>query len=151
MRDTPATSAHSNLMPIPGTSPHEEESSPRDEASPQAKGGPVQIHDFLAALREASRSNYAFVAYLGVLAAFAYLAVTRAKLQATTKSLAVLAAEERAEALRRLYPEFPTTGMSADEFIRSRRNAQILIAFITLVIGAVAIATIVLARAAARH
>lgn len=106
----------------------------------------MPVHDFLAALREASSSNYAFVAYVGVLAAFAYVAVTRAKLQAMTKSLAVLSASERAEALRRLYPEFPTKGMTADEFIRSRRNAQILIAFIVLVIATVAIVTIVLAR-----
>jgi len=109
----------------------------------------MPVDQFLQALRVAARSNYAFVAYIGVLAAWVYIAGSRARLRAMTKSLSELAVHERADALKRLYPEFPTTGMSADEFIRSRRNAQLLIAFITLVV-AVAIMTIALARVSAR-
>ena len=106
----------------------------------------MPLSDILLGLREAARSNYAVVAYIGLLAAWVYVAVNRSKLQATTKSLKVLDAEHRAEALRRLYPEFPTSGMSADEFIRSRRNAQFLIAFIAFLVAIVAIATLALAH-----
>ena len=106
----------------------------------------MQFSDILLGLREASRSSYAVVAYISLVAAWLYVAVNRSKLQATTSSLKVLAPEHRAEALRRLYPEFPTTGMSADEFIRSRRNAQFLIAFIAFLVAVIAIATLALAH-----
>jgi hypothetical protein len=80
-----------------------------------------------------------------------YIAVARARLHATTRSLAVLSAEERAEALRRLYPEYPTGGMSADEFIRARRNAQILIAFIAVLVAIVAVVTLALTLGSGPH
>ena len=102
----------------------------------------MNLDALLNGLRVAARSNYAVVAYIGLLAAWVYVAISRSRLDATTKSLKVLRAEQRAEALRRLYPEFPTTGMSADEFIRSRRNGHFLIAFIAFLVAVVAIAAL---------
>lgn len=111
----------------------------------------MPVREFLDSLRSISQSNYGFIAYIGVLAACVYIAVARARLHAMTKSLEVLAADERAEALRRLYPEYPTTGMSADDFIRSRRNAQILIAFIAVLVTIVAIVTLALTLGSGPH
>lgn len=106
----------------------------------------MQLDGFLDGLRVVARSNYAVVAYIGLLAAWVYVVISRSKLDATTKSLKVLKAEQRAEALRRLYPEFPTTGMSAEEFIRSRRNGQFLIAFIAFLVAVVAVAVLAVGR-----
>src|SRR5689334_283602 len=130
------------------SSKHSQSQRQRQQKEHSAVEGEKQMPftNLLDSLRLAAQSNSAFVAYIGLVAAWVYVAVTRAKVRATRESLPVLEPKDRAQALKRLHPEYPTTGMSAREFIRSRRNGQLLIAFIAFLIAVLAIATVTMTR-----
>jgi hypothetical protein len=96
------------------------------------------VKSFLDALQTVATSPYAFVAYVCLLAGFIYWLVSEIRL----KAIARLPAEEQAAVLKKEYNVFPRSGLSGDEWIRSRRQTLTFWAFVVLIVAVVLLSTI---------
>jgi hypothetical protein len=96
------------------------------------------VKSFLDALQTVATSPYAFVAYVCLLAGFIYWLVSEIRL----KAIARLPAEEQAAVLNKEYNVFPRSGLSGDEWIRSRRQTLTFWAFVVLIVAVVLLSTI---------
>jgi hypothetical protein len=102
---------------------------------------------FLEALPEAAASSYAFIAYLFLVATFAYLTVSQYRLRNIARIITSVPEHERANLLAREYNTTPASGMTAQEWITARRQALVFwsamaVLMCVLIIAAVALQTV---------
>src|SRR6266404_4628335 len=96
------------------------------------------LKSFLEGLQTVATSPYAFVAYVCLLAGFIYWLVSQIRL----KAIARLPAEEQAAVLKKEYNVFPRSGLSGEEWIRSRRQTLTFWGFVVLTVAVVLLSTI---------
>ena len=96
------------------------------------------VKSFLEALQTVATSPYAFVAYVCLLAGFIYWLVSQVRLNA----IARLPAQEQAAVLKKEYNVLPRSGLSGEEWIRSRRQTLTFWAFVVLIVAVVLLGTI---------
>jgi len=99
---------------------------------------------FISGLKTAATSPYAFVAYLCLLSAWAFVVVAQQRLRRIAKVIGQVPPKDRAALLAKEYNVFPRSGLSAEQWIRSRRHTLLFYAFLSLVIAALALATVAL-------
>jgi hypothetical protein len=104
----------------------------------------MQLAEFLNHLKDVASSPLAFVAYLGLVGAWAYVLVARHRLNIIAKTITALPAESRAEILLREYNTTPRAGLSAEQWIRAQRERLLFLSFIASLIVALAIASMAL-------
>jgi hypothetical protein len=95
---------------------------------------------FLNHLKDTAASPFAFVAYLAVVGAWAYIIIARHRLTTIAKTLNALPEDRRAEILLKEYNTTPRKGLSAEQWIRARKHVLILVSFLATLIAALAIA-----------
>jgi hypothetical protein len=100
------------------------------------------VKSFLESLQVVAKSPYAFVAYVCLLAGFIYWLVSQLRLNA----IAQLPARERAAVLTKEYNVFPKSGLSGEEWIRSRRQTLTFWAFVVLIVAVVLLGTVALLK-----
>jgi len=101
---------------------------------------------FLQHLKEVAASPFAFVAYICVVAAWVYVVSARNRLRTIEKTLKQLPPEMRADVLLREYATTPRKGLSAEQWIRSRKQTLLFAAFLATLIAGVAITIPALSR-----
>src|SRR5262245_36648095 len=84
--------------------------------------GRVDISDFLLNLRIVAASPYAFAAYVGVAAAWTYTTVARHRLDRIAQLFKDLPPDDRIRMIMREYSTVPRSGLSAEQWIVSRRH-----------------------------
>ena len=94
----------------------------------------MNITELLAHLREVASSPYAFVAYVAVVAAWAYVATAQYRLRTISKIIGNLPEGERAKILLKEYNTLPRSGLTAEQWIRSRRQMLFFLAFLALLV-----------------
>jgi hypothetical protein len=100
------------------------------------------IKEFIDNLGEVAGKPYAYAAYVCVLAAWTYITITRLQL----KGIQALKPEDRSRVLAARYRVFPKTGLSGDEYIRSRKNELFFWGFVVLVVAVVLLGTMTLVK-----
>jgi hypothetical protein len=93
---------------------------------------------FLKNLPAAATSPYAFVAYLGVVAAWTYITVSQRRL----KAIESLPPAQRAARLKDEYKVLPRSGLSAEQWIRSRRHTLLFWGFVIVMVAVVTLGTV---------
>jgi hypothetical protein len=106
----------------------------------------MEIAKFLESLKVVAASPYALVGYLALVAAWLTLAIYGQKIRAIGKLIKDLPERDRLEILKREYHTTPRAGLTADQWIRSRKHAFIFFAFLALVVGAIVLVLAALAR-----
>ena len=90
----------------------------------------------ISGLETAAKSQYAFVAYICLIAAWVYVVVAQSRLKRISKAISLVPAEQRGALLSKEYNVFPRSGLSAEQWIRSRRHTLFFIGFLALVVAA---------------
>lgn len=106
----------------------------------------MQPSIFLEHLKDAASSPFAFVAYVCVVAAWLYAATSRHRLNVMAKMIKDLPEHERIKVIEREYGTTPRAGLSAEQWIRARLHALLFLAFLSLLIAAIAVAGIAAVR-----
>jgi len=99
---------------------------------------------FFSSLKTAALSPYAFVAYVGLILAWAYIALAQHRLKRISKVINAVEPDERGALLAKEYSVFPRAGLSAEEWIRSRKHLLFFWAFLAVIIAVVVLTTIAL-------
>jgi hypothetical protein len=86
--------------------------------------------DFLKALKTVADSPLALVGYIGVLASWLIAALQDKKSGQVIRALKELPEDQRLQALRWSYKTVPRDGISAEQWLRSKRYAYLLTAFL---------------------
>ena len=94
----------------------------------------MEVRDFLANLTAVGGSPYAFAAYIAVVAAWVYTSVARHRLGKIARLLKDLPLDQRAEVILKEYSALPRSGLSAEQWIKSRQHLLLFIGFLSLVI-----------------
>lgn len=97
------------------------------------------IPNFLQHLKDTASSPFAFVAYVCVVAAWVYVIVARHRLKTIAQILKDVPEDRRAEILLREYNTTPRAGLSAEQWIRSRKQTLFFISFLATLIALIAI------------
>lgn len=106
----------------------------------------MAVTTFLQHLKETASSPYAFVAYICVVGAWVYVVIARHRLRTVARMINALPEDRRAEIILRDYSTTPRSGLSAEQWIRTRRHTLFLISFLGTLITAVAIVGITFSR-----
>lgn len=101
------------------------------------------IEKFLTALPTAASSPYAFVAYLALIATFTYVSIAQFRLRTIARVLGTLPENDRGPLLQKEYNVLPSHGLTAEEWIRSRR--QMLVFWFLVVLMASLLVIVVIA------
>ena len=101
---------------------------------------------FLRALESAATSPYAFVAYIIVVVAWTYIAVERLRLRQAANEMAGLSEADRWKALQRRYNVLPKSGLTAEQWMRSRVHTLVFLAFTALVVAGVVLFTVAMVQ-----
>ncbi|HKA74119.1 MAG TPA: hypothetical protein VKE26_20100 [Xanthobacteraceae bacterium] len=107
----------------------------------------VDISDFLLNLRTVAASPYAFAAYVGVAAAWTYTTVARHRLDRIAQLFKDLPPDDRIRMIMREYSTVPRSGLSAEQWIVSRRHTLFFVGFLSLLVCTTIIAIIALVHA----
>ncbi len=94
----------------------------------------MDVTAFLDNLQDVAGSPYAFVAYIAVLLAWVYTTVARHRLGKIAGALKDLPENDRSKVLLKEYSTSPREGLSAEDWIRSRRHMMVFLAFLSLMI-----------------
>jgi hypothetical protein len=94
----------------------------------------VELSDFLATLKDVGSRPYAFAAYIAVVSAWVYTTVARYRLGKIAKLLKDLPPQHRARVIEKEYSTLPSSGLSAEQWIKSRRHVLLFIAFLSLLL-----------------
>jgi hypothetical protein len=94
----------------------------------------VEISDFLLNLRTVAASPYAFAAYVAVAGAWTYTTIARHRLDKTAQLFKDLPPDDRIRMIMREYSTVPRSGLSAEQWIVSRRHSLFFIGFLSLLI-----------------
>jgi hypothetical protein len=95
---------------------------------------------FFSGIKTAATSPYALIAYICVLAAWVYITIVQYRLKRLSTIIAKVPEHERAALLAREYSTFPRAGLSAEQWIRSRKHQLFAYAVIALIAAATVVA-----------
>ena len=95
----------------------------------------------LEALKSVNNA-FALAGYLASVGAWAWVVPQTSKLRSAKQSIATVPAEQRLRALEVIYGPIPAN-ISADDWIRDRRNKLLLVTLLALVFAAVATVALV--------
>lgn len=111
----------------------------------------MNFPDFLSNLNHVATSPLALVAYVAVVGAWVYVAVARHRLTRVAGVLKDLPAGQRKDVLIREYATAPRAGLSADQWITSRRHMLFFLGFLAAVICATLVVVVALTLSAERR
>jgi len=94
----------------------------------------MEISGFLNNLSHVGGSPYAFAAYIAVVAAWVYATVARHRLSKIGDLLKDLPPKDRTQLILREYSSAPRSGLSAEQWIKSRQHLLLFLAFLSLVV-----------------
>ena len=94
----------------------------------------MEIRDFLVNLKDVGSSPYAFAAYIAVVAAWVYTSVARHRLGKIGQLLKDLPREDRTRVILKEYSTLPRSGLSAEQWIKSRQHLLLFLAFLSLML-----------------
>jgi len=108
--------------------------------------------EFFSSIKTAATSPYALIAYVCLLAAWVYIAARGFRLRQISKIIMAVPENDRAALLAKEYNTTPRKGLSAEQWIRSRKQMLLFLAFIALVVAVavVAVTTILTATRGAQ-
>jgi hypothetical protein len=106
----------------------------------------MDIQKFLGALKTAGTNPIALVGYLVVVAAWVYVKTTDGRLKFIAKTIKDLPETDRLEILKKEYNTTPRKGLSAEEWIKSRKQLLLFFGFITTVLAIVVIGLAAISR-----
>lgn len=106
----------------------------------------MELSDFLATLKVVGSSPYAFAAYIAVVAAWVYTTVARYRLGKIADLLKALPPQHRAQVIEKEYSTLPSSGLSAEQWIKSRRHVLLFVAFLSLLLCLTIIVIIALSQ-----
>jgi hypothetical protein len=98
----------------------------------------------ISGLKVAASSPYALVAYVCLLVIWACVWIAQQRLKRISKVIGQLPPEDRAALLTKEYNVLPRSGLSAEQWIRSRKHMLIFYAFLALVVAGVILIAIAL-------
>ena len=96
--------------------------------------------EFFSGIKSAATSPYALIAYICALAAWVWITIAQYRLKRISAIIAKVPEKERAALLAREYSTFPRTGLSAEQWIRSRKHLLLAYAAFALIIAAAVVA-----------
>lgn len=96
----------------------------------------------ISALPQAAVSPFAFVAYVILVIGFIYSTVTQQRLKRITNVIKDLPEDQRAALLTREYPEYPSRGISSEQYIRLKKHRSILIIILAIIMVILILSTI---------
>jgi len=96
--------------------------------------------EFFSSLKTAATSPLALIAYLCLVAAWAYIANKGLRLKAISKMIMAVPEQDRAALIAKEYNTTPRKGLSAEQWIQSRKHLLSFLAFIALVVAAAVVA-----------
>jgi len=96
--------------------------------------------EFFSGIKTAATSPYALIAYICALAAWACVTIARYRLSRISKIIAQVPEKDRASLLAKEYSTFPRAGLSAEQWIRSRKHLLLGYAVFILIIAAAVVA-----------
>jgi len=92
--------------------------------------------EFLSGIKTAATSPYALIAYICALVAWVYVTIAQHRLKGISKVISKVPEKDRAALLAREYSTFPRMGLSAEQWIRSRKHLLLAYAVFALIIAA---------------
>jgi hypothetical protein len=92
------------------------------------------LQRFLYSLKIVASSPYALVGYLALVAAWVYIVSASRRLTTIEKLLPQLPKKDRVEILKKEYNTTPRSGLSAEQWIRSRKHSFFFIGFVALLV-----------------
>ena len=101
---------------------------------------------FLAQLATVASSPYALVAYLVLVAVWAYVAIKATRIKTIAQSLALVPESERRTLLEKDYGFHLKEGMSAKDFLRAQRVTYVFYGFMAILAVVALIATLTILR-----
>jgi len=93
-------------------------------------------------LKVAALSPFAFIGYVAVVAAWAYVVSARNQLRHFAEDLKQLPETDRWKAVQKRYNVFPKEGLTAEDYLRSRRQSLLFLAFLSMVVAAVVVVVV---------
>jgi hypothetical protein len=96
--------------------------------------------EFFSNLKAAATSPYALIAYICLLAAWVYIATRGFRLRHISKIIMAVPEKDRAALLAKEYNTTPRKGLSAEQWIQSRKHLLLFLAFIALVVAIAVVA-----------
>jgi hypothetical protein len=103
------------------------------------------------ALRQAALSPYAFIGYIAVVGAWAYVVSARNQLRLFADDLKQLPKADRWKAVQQRYNVFPREGLAAEDYLRSRRQSLLFLAFLSIVVAVVVVVTVAMTQETSRR
>jgi tetratricopeptide (TPR) repeat protein len=100
------------------------------------------IEKFIAALPAAATNPYAFIAYLVLIGTFTYISIAQFRLRTIARIIESLPEKDRRPLLQKEYNVLPASGLTAEEWIRSRRQLLIFWLLIVVIVSGLAIVVI---------
>lgn len=100
--------------------------------------------ELIKGLGTAATSPYAFVSYVVLIAAWVYVTVKDRRLRLIRKTLRDLPEKHRIEILQKEYNTTPRAGLSANQWLRSRRMSLFFLGYVTLLVCIVVIVVVYL-------
>jgi hypothetical protein len=102
---------------------------------------------FVTALKAVADKPLALLGYALLLGAWAYVAVARHRLNRVAAALSTLPAKHRADVLKQEYGVQPTTGLTAEEWLRAQRQRLVFIAVLAFIIAVMLLGGITITEA----
>lgn len=94
----------------------------------------MEMTEFLKHLQDVASSPYAFFGYISVIAAWVYVATAQHRLNTISKIIKDLPERDRARVISKEYNTVPRSGLSPEQWIRSRLHTLYFLAFFALII-----------------
>jgi hypothetical protein len=105
----------------------------------------------ILALKQAALSPYAFIGYIAVVGAWAYVVSARNQLRHFADDLRQLPKADRWKAVQQRYNVFPKEGLAAEDYLRSRRQSLLFLAFLSIVVAIVVVVTVAMTQETSRQ
>jgi hypothetical protein len=106
----------------------------------------MDIHTFIENISVTATSPFAFVAYIIVILSWLYYSLNNRRLRIISSSIKDLPEKDRLKLIQKEYNTLPKEGISAQAWIKSRKQMFLLIGFISLLIAAIIIVVLSLYR-----
>ena len=96
--------------------------------------------EFFSSIKAAATSPYALIAYICALGAWVWTTIAQYRLKRISGIIAKVPEKERTALLAREYSTYPRTGLSAEQWIRSRKHLLLAYAVFALIVAAAVVA-----------